>query len=110
MMAGMSGSNLLPARDHWTFTDSVLGGAVSYVTNFYVTSALPPERLAQVMSRVACFYMIGQMNDLSIKEATTALADIYGWQISSALIPEPTTQVVATTTIDPKTTFTTLGG
>lgn len=72
-----------PLSPDWSCSGTTPDGLVSHVTNIYVTGAIPSEYRTSVLNRIFCLYVINELSDASVMEASECLADIFRWQIEN---------------------------
>jgi hypothetical protein len=91
---GSPNFSILPVNTlELTATDRCAGGLVQFNTRMTMTgddlSAIAPAAL----SRLICYYVVGQLSDKSLMDACQSLTEIYAWQNRpTPAVPEQSTR------------------
>src|SRR2546426_12838797 len=63
-------------------------GAARFVTIVEMTGSSQADLPSAAACRLACYYMLGHLNEASLLTACNSLADIYSWQVERARLPK----------------------
>jgi len=71
----------LPDLLQWHVTDEAAGGRVHFMTNVGITGARLSDLPQVALYRMACYFLIGKLDERSLADAFQSLNDTYAWQI-----------------------------
>jgi hypothetical protein len=82
----------LPNYLQWSAVDEGTDGRVRFLTTVEISGQNLSDIPESALCRLACYYLIGHLDTMSLANACQSLGDIFSWQQNrlTAVLPAPT--------------------